>query len=73
MSPGIDAHCGRPGCACTHKGHCYRGWIDPINLPDPVTSPCQICRPELTKRLDGIPAPGLRTQADLARLQGRTR
>lgn len=73
VKPNIDAHCGRPGCFCTHNGDCYRGWIDSWNLPDPITIPCRNCRPDLAKRLDSIPEPGRRNQADMARLQGKTR
>lgn len=48
-----DAHCGKLGCACTHTGGCYRGWIDTPDVS--ATQPCQTCRFELHKVVKGLP------------------
>lgn len=46
-----DTHCKQPGCTCDHRA-CYRGWIDsPIETTPPTTTPCPICRDDLTGRL----------------------
>ena len=64
----IDAHCGRPGCICTHD--CYRGWLDHLDGQGRHirTSPCPTCRPELMTVLQTLPVPGSRgAQAGLRR------
>ena len=64
---GVEGHCGRGGCLCTHDGKCYKGWID----HDRGTEPCPMCRPELTDALHAIPEPGKRNEHDLATLRNR--
>lgn len=61
----LDAHCGRPGCACTHGSGCFKGWRD---SPDGPTSPCPTCRAALSDILATMGPPGQRSQADMARL-----
>lgn len=61
-----DAHCRKSGCACTHSV-CFRGWIDYENL----TSPCGVCRAELSEVLALIPPPGRRSEQDFARIRFR--
>lgn len=65
-----DAHCGRAGCACTHTGVCYKGWID---SPDGPTAPCRVCRASLAEVLDEIPPLGERSAADHAKIRNRHR
>ena len=46
-----DAHCRTAGCACTHDGECYRGWLDRTDHDGKeIAVPCRNCRPE-TRRL----------------------
>lgn len=45
MNP-LDAHCGYPGCVCTHDGECYRGWLDRREDDREYTVPCRNCRPQ---------------------------
>ena len=41
-----DAHCRTSGCACTHTGDCYRGWIDITMEGREYALPCRTCRPQ---------------------------
>jgi hypothetical protein len=41
-----DAHCRTSGCACTHNGDCYRGWIDITMEGREYALPCRTCRPQ---------------------------
>lgn len=55
---GVDAHCGRAGCPCTHTGGCYRGWID--NPDTATTASCRQCRPIQAQAVAELPPPGRR-------------
>ena len=62
-----ETHCGRGGCMCTHDDPCYKGWID----TDSSTSPCPICRTDLSFVLAKVGAPGNRTEADFSLIRNR--
>lgn len=64
---GVESHCGRGGCACTHTGECYKGWID----HDAGTAPCPVCRPTLADAIYAMPEPGSRNEHDFATLRNR--
>jgi hypothetical protein len=65
-----EAHCGRPGCEC-HHDECFKGWLDDL-VPN-ATVPCRVCRPVLWQRLQDIPGPGHRTDADMAHIRSERR
>lgn len=63
-----ERHCGRSGCLCTHGDPCYKGWFD----SDYSTSPCPVCRTDLSHVLAKIGGPGERTESDWSLLRHRT-
>jgi len=62
-----ETHCGRAGCRCTHEAPCYKGWID----TDYTTSPCAICRSDLSRVLTKIGPPGHRSASDFSLIRNR--
>jgi len=70
----FDPHCGRPGCRCAHAYGCTRGWIDHTDhAGNDRTQPCEQCRPDLARRVKGVPPPGMRNERDLAVLRNADR
>lgn len=63
-----ERHCGKAGCQCAHTDPCYKGWID----TDYQTSPCRMCRYDLSEILYNIPEPGARSSHDHATIRNRT-
>lgn len=64
---GLEGHCGRGGCVCTHTSECFKGWID----REDTTGPCPICRPGLHDAIHAMPEPGSRSEHDFATLRNR--
>jgi hypothetical protein len=64
---GVERHCGRGGCVCTHTDECYKGWID----HDRGTDACPVCRPSLADAIHAMPDPGSRSDHDFATLRNR--
>ena len=62
-----ERHCGRPSCLCTHGEPCMKGWID----GDTTTSPCPVCRSDLSLTLGRVADVGYRTDSDQSLIRHR--
>lgn len=62
-----ERHCGKTGCLCTHGDPCFKGWMD----SDTVTSPCPVCRSDLSHVLAKVGDPGYRTDSDQSLIRHR--
>lgn len=63
-----ERHCGKPSCLCTHGDPCFKGWMD----SDTVTSPCPVCRTDLSHVLAKVGSPGARSESDWSLIRHRT-
>lgn len=67
QSGGLESHCGKAGCPCTHQEPCFKGWLD----GDGSVQACPICRAGLSDALARVAPLGERSDHDHASIRLR--